>query len=127
MVMDIYVPMSLAWSVSQDDDERHSLVGLHRSCYLFRTSASPSSLPDSHQCFISQFTPNGPMAEEALLDKISNLSDLELAALLCLTNEEHCIIDTDPDSVQDLVHELRLVSLHFNSVISVSNMSIDCL
>lgn len=66
------------------------------------------------------------MAEEALLDKISNLSDLELAALLCLTNEEHCIIDTDPDSVEDLVHELRLVSLHLYSVISVSNIFIDC-
>ena len=67
------------------------------------------------------------MAEEALLDKISNLSDLELAALLCLTNEEHCIIDTDPDSVQDLVHELRLVSFHLYSAICVTNISIDCL
>lgn len=52
------------------------------------------------------------MAEEAILDKISNLSDLELAALLCLTNQEHCIIDTDPDDVQDLVQELRLVRPH---------------
>lgn len=67
------------------------------------------------------------MADEALLDKISNLSDLELAALLCLTNEEHCIIDTDPDSVGDLVHELRLVSLHLNSAIYLSNIFIDCL
>lgn len=66
------------------------------------------------------------MAEEALLDKISNLSDLELAALLCLTNEEHCIIDTDPDSVQDVVHELRLVSLLLYNVISASNTSTDC-
>jgi hypothetical protein len=64
------------------------------------------------------------MAEEVLLDKISNLSDLEL---LCLTNEEHCIIDTDPDSVQDLVHELRLVSFHLYSAISVTKISIDCL
>lgn len=67
------------------------------------------------------------MADEALLDKISNLSDLELAALLCFTNEEHCIIDTDPDSVGDLVHELRLVSLHLNSAIYLSNIFIDCL
>jgi hypothetical protein len=62
------------------------------------------------------------MAEETLLDKISNLSDLELAALLCLTNQEHCIIDTDPDAVQDLVQELRLVSLHLSSAIFVFNM-----
>lgn len=26
MVVDIYVPLSLAWSVNQDDEERHSLV-----------------------------------------------------------------------------------------------------
>ncbi|OBT87919.1 hypothetical protein VE02_02643 [Pseudogymnoascus sp. 03VT05] len=63
------------------------------------------------------------MAEEALLDKISNLSDLELAALLCLTNEEHCIIDTDPDSVQDLVHELRLIA---SNVFGLSHAVVDC-
>jgi hypothetical protein len=50
------------------------------------------------------------MAEEALLNKIQDLSDLELAALLCLTAQEHCIVDTEPDSLDDLVHELRLVS-----------------
>jgi hypothetical protein len=62
------------------------------------------------------------MAEEVLLQKISHLSDLELAALLCLTNQEHCIIDTDPDAVQDLVQELRLVSLHLSSAIFVFNI-----
>jgi hypothetical protein len=51
------------------------------------------------------------MAEEALLEKIQDLSDLELAALLCLANQEHCLIDTDPGgAVDNLVHELRLVS-----------------
>jgi hypothetical protein len=50
------------------------------------------------------------MADEALLDKIQDLSDLELAVLLCLTAQEHCIIDTDPDTIDDLVHELQLVS-----------------
>lgn len=49
------------------------------------------------------------MADEGLLDKIQDLSDLELAVLLCLTNQEHCIIDTDPEAVDDLVQELRLV------------------
>lgn len=105
------------------------LVRLHRQSVpvtVFRASASSSSPLDSHQCLNSQFIPDGSMAEEALLDKISNLSDLELAALLCLTNEEHCIIDTDPDSVQDLVHELRLVSLLPFNVISLSNISTDC-
>ncbi|KFY84624.1 hypothetical protein V500_09159 [Pseudogymnoascus sp. VKM F-4518 (FW-2643)] len=63
------------------------------------------------------------MAEEALLDKISNLSDLELAALLCLTNEEHCIIDTDPASVEDLVHELRLIA---SNGFGLSHAVVDC-
>lgn len=50
------------------------------------------------------------MAAEVLLDKVQDLSDLELAALLCLTNQEHCIINTDAEAVDDLVQELRLVS-----------------
>lgn len=56
------------------------------------------------------------MADEALLHKIHSLSDLELAALICLVAEEHCIIDTEPEALDDLVHELSLVStnpLHY--------------
>ena len=30
------------------------------------------------------------MADESLLSKVHGLSDLELAALLCLMNREHC-------------------------------------
>jgi len=50
------------------------------------------------------------MVDEGLLDKVQDLSDLELAALLCLTAQEHCIIDTVPDALDDLVLELQLVS-----------------
>lgn len=50
------------------------------------------------------------MTDEVLLDKVQDLSDLELAALLCLTTQEHCIIDTNAEAVDDLVQELRLVS-----------------
>lgn len=49
------------------------------------------------------------MADDELLGRIHDLSDLELAALLSLINQEHCIIDTDPDCLDDLVQELRLV------------------
>lgn len=49
------------------------------------------------------------MAHEALIDKVHELSDLELATLLCLVAQEHCIIDTDPDVLDDLVTELQLV------------------
>jgi hypothetical protein len=50
------------------------------------------------------------MADEVLYEKVQDLSDLELAALLCLIAKEHCIIDTEPDALDDLVHELQLVS-----------------
>lgn len=49
------------------------------------------------------------MADEALITKIHELSDLELAALICLVAEEHCIIDTDSEALDDLVQELELV------------------
>jgi len=49
------------------------------------------------------------MADDQLLDKIHDLSDLELATLLSLTNNEHCIIDAEPEALEDVVQELRLV------------------
>lgn len=52
------------------------------------------------------------MADEELINKIHELSDLELAALICLIAEEHCIIDTDPDALDDLIQELQLVGLY---------------
>ena len=44
-----------------------------------------------------------------ILEKVHDLSDVELAALICLVAKEHCIIDTEPDSVDELVQELELV------------------
>jgi hypothetical protein len=49
------------------------------------------------------------MADQTLLTKVHELSDLELAALICLVAQEHCIIDTDKDSIDELVQELELV------------------
>ena len=51
------------------------------------------------------------MADKTSLDKVHDLSDLELAAMICLVAREHCIIDTEPDSIDDLVQELELVRL----------------
>ena len=51
------------------------------------------------------------MADEELINKIHELSDLELAALICLVAEEHCIIDTDPEVLGDLIQELQLVNI----------------
>lgn len=46
---------------------------------------------------------------EQLLDKVQALSDLELAVLLCLITEQHCIIEADKDVLPQLEEELRLV------------------
>jgi len=51
------------------------------------------------------------MADETLIDKVHELSDLELATLICLVAQEHCVIDTDPSGLDELVQELELVTL----------------
>ncbi|KAK4219294.1 hypothetical protein QBC37DRAFT_410733 [Rhypophila decipiens] len=48
--------------------------------------------------------------QRQLLQTVHSLSDLELAALLCLIAREHCLISTVPDSVDELADELRLVA-----------------
>jgi len=50
------------------------------------------------------------MADEILLEKIHDLSDLELAALLSLVAREHCLISTPSDALDDLLEELQLVA-----------------
>ncbi|KXX79034.1 Uncharacterized protein YeaC [Madurella mycetomatis] len=63
------------------------------------------------------------MADERLLEKIHALSDLELAALLCLVAREHCLIGTEPDSVDELAEELRLIA---SKTFSLSSAIISC-
>ena len=46
-----------------------------------------------------------------LIDRIHGLCDLELAILLCLVAGEHCIVETDPDGLDDLEQELQLVGI----------------
>lgn len=78
------------------------------------------------------------MADEQLLEKVHELSDLELATLICLVAQEHCIIDTEPDSIDELADELRLVGykpvlLHLadelqvaSKVFGLTNAVLDC-
>lgn len=44
--------------------------------------------------------------------KIQELGDLELAALLCLTADEHCIITSESKLVNDVAQELLLVGTY---------------
>ncbi|KAG9242765.1 hypothetical protein BJ878DRAFT_425193 [Calycina marina] len=60
---------------------------------------------------------------DAILEKVHDLSDVELAALICLITKENCIIDTEPGSINDLVEELELVAA---KVFGLSHAVIDC-
>ena len=51
---------------------------------------------------------DGP--SDHLVDTVQALSDIELAALLCLITDQHCIIESDKESLEDIDREIRLVS-----------------
>ncbi|XXH00769.1 hypothetical protein Hte_007120 [Hypoxylon texense] len=63
------------------------------------------------------------MADEQLLHKIHGLGDLDLAALLCLVSREHCIISTEPDELDALTEELRLVA---SQTFNLQSAVVDC-
>ncbi|KKY21137.1 hypothetical protein UCRPC4_g03833 [Phaeomoniella chlamydospora] len=49
------------------------------------------------------------MTVDRLLDQVEDMSDLELAVLLSLITKEHCVIEADEISLDDLARELRIV------------------
>ena len=49
------------------------------------------------------------MANWDLLDLAQELSDLEVALLLCLVDNEHPLIETADDNIGDVAKELALV------------------
>ena len=60
------------------------------------------------------------MEESDVVDKIHELSNLELATLLCLIADQSCIITTDKDALDELEQELQLVSdLHSQLILVV--------
>jgi hypothetical protein len=48
---------------------------------------------------------------DRLAEKVQALSDLDLAVLICLVADQHCIIETGNELMQDVSTELRLVCL----------------
>jgi hypothetical protein len=48
--------------------------------------------------------------EDQLAAKVQALSDLELAVLICLVADQHCIIESDLNQLNDIEEELKLVS-----------------
>ena len=49
------------------------------------------------------------METSPLVERVQDLTDLELAILLSLVAGEHCIIQTESAALESLEHELRLV------------------
>jgi hypothetical protein len=59
---------------------------------------------------------------DLLADKVQALGDLELAVLICLVADQHCIIEAGEQLMQDVAKELQLVrSLvqHVTTVLTV--------
>ena len=52
---------------------------------------------------------------DRIADKVQALSDVELAILLCLITEQHCIIETEKEAIDGLDNEIRLVCRPENS------------
>ncbi|KAK8157316.1 hypothetical protein IWX90DRAFT_391261 [Phyllosticta citrichinensis] len=56
-------------------------------------------------------------------DKVHALSNLELAALLCLVAEQHCIVEADPSQLDAVARELQVLTA---SVFGLSSAVLDC-
>ena len=61
--------------------------------------------------------PHDPIAE-----KVQALSDIELAVLVCLVADQHCIIETDKQLLDEVEHELRIVRQRFISKTGLTGM-----
>jgi hypothetical protein len=48
-------------------------------------------------------------SEDRVPEKVQSLSDLELAVLICLVADQHCIIEAERELTRDVVEELKLV------------------
>jgi len=49
-------------------------------------------------------------SEGRITEKVQSLSDLELAVLICLVADQHCIIEAERQLTRDVLEELKLVS-----------------
>lgn len=63
------------------------------------------------------------MTVDRLLDQVEDMSDLELAVLLSLITKEHCVIEADEISLDDLARELRIITA---DGFGLSSVTIDC-
>jgi hypothetical protein len=63
---------------------------------------------------------------QAFLEHVEDLTDLELAVLLCLVAQHHCMMVTTDNLLDDLASELALVGCPANPSMSMANAQQDC-
>ena len=52
-----------------------------------------------------------------IASQVEKLSDIELAVLLCLVANQHCIVETNTKSQHALSEELKLVRIGWSSIL----------
>ncbi|CAI6341303.1 unnamed protein product [Periconia digitata] len=62
-------------------------------------------------------------AEDRMVEKVQTLSDIELAVLLSLITDHHCIIEAIPESLDDVTHEIRLIA---SNTFGLTSAVLDC-
>jgi hypothetical protein len=67
------------------------------------------------------------MDANQIFAKVQDLSDVELAFLICVIAKQHCLIQTNEESLDELEEELQLVLIWVScSSLSRANWMIDC-
>ena len=58
------------------------------------------------------------MSADTTAQRAQNLTDIELAVLLCLISHQHCMIESEGEAIDALVDELQLVSINITLCIA---------
>lgn len=69
---------------------------------------SPIHCASTARCLFASFIMEA--SGDRITEKVQSLSDLELAVLICLVADQHCIIESEEESTRDVQEELKLVS-----------------
>lgn len=64
-----------------------------------------------------------PDSSAVIVEKLQSLSDIELAVLICLIADQHCIIEAEQDLIGDIEIELQLIA---SNVFGLTCAVLDC-
>lgn len=83
-----------------------------RASALYREAALGSWLPSTATCDCAGSLNETMISRDGdrIIEKVQILGDLELALLTCLVADQHCIIQTQEEDIENVQEELKLVS-----------------